>query len=279
MVVGSLALAVQAHRMETRAKVLTFDIERRPQIGAYWDARTTYIGRGQQLIRSSTISWAAKWYDEPDTIYASVGEGDNLFRQPEHTAGYREMIAGIRDLLDQADIVVGYNSARFDEKRLRGEWVRLGIKDPSPFRTLDIFRTVKSLGWDYASLAETLAAFGLEGKTSHQGFALWLDFMRGDPEARALMEEYNRNDVTQTELALDCLRPYIKDHPNLNLWSGNDEAGNPVEVCTNCGHANLKVAPNVTTALTQYGGVKCGNCGHSMRRNFVKERTTLRTAR
>jgi hypothetical protein len=271
----------QTHRMETRAKVLTFDIERRPGIYLSWGPRADYLSRDKQLIRSSTISFAAKWYGKQEVIFKSIGHGNTLYKSPESTPGYKAMLTTIRDLMDEADIVVGYNSIRFDEAKLRGEWARLGIAQPSPYRSVDLMRTVKRMGWDYSSLAETLSAFGLEGKTAHQGFSLWTDCLAGDPEAWALMEEYNVQDVRQTEAAYDCLRPLIKDHPNLNLWSGFDESGNPVEACCNCGKSELALVEgkSATTALTNYALVECRACGAHMRRNFVKARTTLRSVK
>lgn len=271
-----------SHKMVTPAKVLTFDIERRPGVYLEWGPRNGgFIGRDKQLIRSSTISWAAKWYGQREVMYADIDAVDCTFMQPEDVPGYREMLTGLRDLLDEADVVVGYNSIRFDEAKVRGELARLGIPAPSPFRSVDLMRTTKRMGWDYSSLAETLAALGLGGKMSHQGFSLWVDFMRGDPVARKTMQRYNKMDVTQTERAYDALRPYIKDHPNLNLWAGFDANGNPVEVCCNCGHDSLRTVleRDSLTALTAYALVECRKCHAQMRRNFIKARTTLRSVR
>lgn len=269
------------HKMTTPARVLTFDIERRPGVFFSWGPRADYLGRDKQLIRSSTISWAAKWYGQREIMYADIDAVDSTFMQPEQVPGYREMLTGLRDLLDQADVVVGYNSVRFDEAKVRGELARLGIPAPSPFRSVDLMRTTKRMGWDYASLAETLDAFGLGGKLAHQGFSLWVDFLRGDPKARKLMRAYNVQDVAQTERAYDAMRPYIKDHPNLNLWAGNDADGRPLEVCCNCGHDRLRVVPerDSLTALTAYALVECRKCGAHMRRSFIKARTTLRSVR
>lgn len=278
---GSLAAAVKSHKMTTRARVLTFDIERRPGVYFSWGPRAEYLGRDKQIIRSSTISFAAKWYGEKAVIYDSIGGGDSTFAQPEHVNGYRDMLVHIRDLMDVADIVIGFNSIRFDEAKLRGEWARLGITPPSPYRSLDLIRTVRRLGWDYNSLAETLDAFGLGGKLAHQGFTLWTDFLRGDPKARRTMELYNRQDVVQTERAADALRPWIMDHPNLGLWAGHDESGNPIEVCHNCGGDRLTSVRerNAYTAMTAYPLVQCRACGFHMRRNHVRERVALRPAR
>lgn len=272
--------------MNTTARVLTFDIERRPGVYLEWGPRNQgFMGRDKQLIRSSTISWAAKWYGEREVSYRAIEPVDSTFMQPEGVPGYYEMLADLRNMLDEADIVVGYNSIRFDEAKVRGEFARLGIREPSPFRSVDLMRTVRKMGWDYSSLAETLDAFGLGGKLAHQGFSLWIDFMAGDPKAHKTMERYNKQDVVQTERAYDALRPWIKDHPNLGLWAGHDDDGNPIEVCHNCGRGNLRlVAGKVArTALTAYALVECDparkGCGFRMRRNIIKERVALRPAR
>lgn len=271
-----------SHKMVTPAKVLTFDIERRPGVYLEWGPRNGgFMGRDKQLIRSSTISFSAKWYDQRGTIYHAIAPVDSMFMQPEDVPGYREMLVALYDLLNQADIVVGFNSARFDQAKVLGEFARLGLGEPSPFRTLDIMRTTKRMGWDYSSLAETLSALGLGGKLAHQGFQLWVDFLRGDPKAHRTMEKYNRQDVVQTERAMDGLRPYIKDHPNLNLWAGFDDDGRAVEVCCNCGHDKLRTVPerDALTTLTAYALVECRKCHAQMRRNFIKARTTLRSVR
>jgi len=277
-----LASAARLHKMQTRARVLTFDIERRPGVYLEWAPRNGgFMGRDKQLIRSSTISFAAKWYGEKEVFYAATDPVDQTFMQPHHVPGYLEMLVKIRDLLDEADIVVGYNSIRFDEAKLRGEFARMEIDLPSPYRSLDLMRTSKRMGWDYASLAESLDAFGLGGKVAHQGWSLWIDFMRGDPKAHALMEKYNRGDVTQTERLMDAMRPFIKDHPNLALWAGHDDNGNPLDVCANCGHGKLETVPGklAYTAMTAYGLVRCRKCGTHLRRNIVKERIGLRHVR
>ena len=269
--------------MTTPARVLTFDIERRPGVYFEWSPRNGgFMGRDKQAIRSSTISWAAKWYGQRDTMYAATAPGiDMTFMQPEDVPGYCEMLVGLRDLLDEADIVAGFNSVRFDEARVRGEFVRMGIPEPSPFRSLDVMRTVRRMGWDYSSLAETLDALGLGGKLAHQGFTLWIDYMRGDPKAHRIMERYNRQDVVQTERAMDALRPFMKDHPNLNLWSGYDDQGNPIEVCPTCGSDRLRLVEgkSAMTPLTNYALMQCGKCRAFSRKNYVRARAVARSVR
>lgn len=269
----------------TPARILTFDIETRQGVYLSFGPKAKWLRREQQVIRSSIMSWAAKWYDQDETMFASISHAPSMFKQPESVGGYRKMLTRLRDLLDEADIVVSYNGARFDEPRVRGELVRLGIPEPSPFRTLDLYKTTKRMGWDYNSLAETASAVGIpddESKTSHSGWSLWVDCLNGDPDAWALMETYNRQDVVLTERVMDLLRPYIKDHPNLGLWAGIDHLGRPVPVCSKCGSGDLHLVggTGAKTAQTDYALFRCGNCGATdQRNNFVRSRVYMRTAR
>jgi hypothetical protein len=62
------------------------------------------------------------------------------------------------------------------------------------------------------------------------GLSLWVSVMQGDPISIKYMEEYNRNDIIVLEKIYLRMRPYIKSHPNLNLYSDINEA-----VCPTCG--------------------------------------------
>lgn len=267
--------------MTTRAKVLTFDIERRPRIVFEWDKTDSYTSKDKEIIRSSTICYAAKWYDSDETMFGSIGHGNYMWRQPEQTPGYRKMLQSLADLLDEADIVVGYNSANFDEKKVRGELVRMGLREPSPFRTLDLIRTTRRMGWDYNSLAETAEALGLPGKTQHTGFQLWRDCLVGDADAWALMEEYNRQDVMLTEQVMDRFRPYIKDHPNLGLWADTDQHGDQLRVCPKCaGELRLVPGRDAGTAQSRYALHECMSCGaRDTRMTVLHARVHTRTSR
>ena len=257
--------------MLTRAKVLTFDIETRPHVGYFWDAKTRYITPDKMIERGGMLTWGAKWYANKDVHYASAWDD-----------GHEGMVTRLWDLLNEADIVVGYNSDRFDIKRVNTEFVRIGLPAPRPYKSVDLIKTVRSqFGFPYNRLDEVAAELGLPGKVAHTGFELWKQCLDGDPKARALMRRYNVGDIRVTESVYDALRGWIPNHPNLALWAGHDEDGRPLEVCCNCGSDRLKVVPEAKayTALTAYALVQCQRCKRHMRRNFVKERVSLRPAK
>lgn len=266
---GDLTHALTAHRMTTRAKVLTFDIETRPMLGYFWAPKTRYVTPEKVIDYGGMMSFAAKWYGHEDVEFRS-----------DRDDGHDDMVKRLHVLLDRADIVVGYNSDRFDIKRVNVEFARLGLSEPSPFRSVDLIKTVRrKFDFPYARLDEVSREFGITNrKMSHEGFALWTACINGDDDAWDRMKAYNMQDVRLTEVLYDAMRSWIPNHPNLALWAGHDEDGRPKDVCCNCGASELELVPgkSAMTAMTAYALVECQSCRTKMRRNFVKERVALR---
>ena len=65
-------------------------------------------------------------------------------------------------------------------------------------------------------------------------FDLWKKCMEGDEESLEYMLTYNKGDVTKLEDVYFKLRPYIRKHPNLGIYIGED-----VPVCGHCGSTHL----------------------------------------
>lgn len=252
-------------KAKTPARILTFDIETAPMLGYFFQAKTRYITPDKVIDQGGMISFAAKWY----------GDRNVLFHSTFHD-GYDDMILALYELLNQADIVVGYNSQRFDVPKVRTAFVVAGLPPLRPFKQVDLIKTIRSqFAFPYNRLDEVAAALGLGRKVTHQGFALWKACMEGDPKAWALMRRYNIGDVRLTERLYDRLRGYIQGHPNLGLW--NDDLLK--KACPNCGGTLTVEAGTARTAQTAYAQYRCGGCGKYMRANFIKGRIDWREVR
>ncbi len=95
-------------------------------------------------------------------------------------------------------------------------------------------------------------------KVRHPGFMLWVNTMKGEPRARKVMEKYNKHDVRLLERLYIVLRPWIKSHPNLAVWSGLTNGS----VCPNCGARHSLIRRGTYTAKTrQYVRFTCKVCG------------------
>lgn len=232
--------------MPAEARILIIDIERRPMLSYHWSPKVDYIPPSMNVERGSIISFAAKWYGDRRTIFRSVHHDDR-----------DEMLAEAWRLLDEAHIVVGYNSQGFDVKHLAEEFARDGMGPPSPWFDVDLLRAVRSrFRFAYNKLDEVCRELGLELKLANDGWDLWLACMDGDDKAWRTMKRYNVRDVEVTEALYDRLRPWIKGHPNVNLFREERLSG-----CGHCGSADVEASGFHYTPTRAYRRFVCNSCG------------------
>ncbi len=250
------------------ARIVTFDIETAPMLGYFWQPKTRYITADKVVDYGGLLSFSSKVYGVKETqFFSRWGDGEET------------MLAALWNMLDTADIVVGYNSDRFDIKKARTYLTGAGFPPFSPVRSVDLIKTVRSqFELPYYSLNEVAKWLGLGSKLTHQGFQLWTGCLTGNAKDQRKMELYNRRDVTLTEEVYDRLRPYIKSHPNLALWA-DSETTTAAPKCPNCANDKFKPAGTTSTALTLYSLYECKHCGHHVRSNYLKTRLSYREVR
>jgi hypothetical protein len=261
----SLADVVAADQPQRRARILVIDIENTPHELYGWGLFNQNYGINQIKTPGRVFCFAAKW----------VGERDVLFYS-EHEHGHAGMVQAAWDLLNQADIVVGYNSDRFDLTKLQWEFELARLGKPHPYKTVDLLRVARrEFGAGPASkkLDYIVQTLGLGRKVQHEGMPLWISCMNGDDKAWARMRRYNIGDVRITERLYHRWLPWISNHPNMQLILGDDRC------CPTCGGKKLKRVDDVLTALTAYAGYRCLRCDALLRTNYARRRVTTRTAR
>lgn len=197
-------------------RILTFDIETSPHLSWHFDTRNVFISAIQNVQPSRIVCWAAKWHGRNTVMFQSEVEGTHI-----------GMLHGIRDLLDQADVVVTYNGNGFDIPRVNWEFEQCGIPAPSPYVSVDLYNVVKkefrsapfSRSLDYVT-----KNLSLTGKLAHEGyFHLWLA-MNGEDEKKArrawnVFRRYNKRDVVTTEELFDLLESKITTIPAIGLFA------------------------------------------------------------
>ncbi len=227
-------------------RILTIDIENRPNLAYIWGLFDQNIGLTQLVESAETISFAAKWHGQKKVMfYSTYHHGKDVMLQAAH------------DLLSEADIVVGYNSKGFDMKHLNREFILAGMEPPAPYAQVDLLLVARSqFKFTSNKLDYVAQALGLGGKTHHSGFQLWVDCMAGDKAAWALMRTYNKQDVVITEKLYDKLLPWIHPHPNVTLYGDV-----LVDGCPNCGSEDLRREGTAKTSLGIYQRYQCRGCG------------------
>lgn len=226
-------------------KILTIDIENRPNLAYVWGLWDQNVGLAQLVESAQTISFAAKWHGTKKVEFYSV-----------HHHGKEEMLAQAHRLLSEADVVVGYNSKGFDMKHLNREFVLAGMTPPAPYAQVDLMLVVKKQFKFVSNKLDYVAqALGLGAKTTHTGFQLWVDCMAGNEKAWALMKKYNKQDVVITEKLYDELLPWITPHPSYGVFNGENN------VCPNCGGSELSPRGFSYTAASKFQRLLCIDCG------------------
>ena len=234
-------------------KILLIDIETAPIIAAVWGVFKQNIGIDQILHDKHIICWSAKWlYD--DYIYSDCLTPKEALRRDD-----KRITMSVYDMINAADIVVGHNSQKFDVPIITGRFLQHKLPPVNPFQQVDTCLVArKNFGFTSNKLDFINRILDLKQKVDTGGFGLWLSCMNGDQEALDKMREYNENDVLILEDNYLTIRPYIKSHPNLALYQGEDAKA----VCPNCGSENLKTDNGYYyTPVNKYATFKCLDCG------------------
>jgi len=241
-------------------KMLVLDIETSPNLGYVWRLFDQSLGLTQVKEWSGVMCFAAKWYGKKKVYFHS-----------DFHDGHNEMVKVAWELLDQADAVIHYNGKAFDIKHLNREFVLAGLGPPSPFKDIDLLTVARGrFKFPSNKLDHVSQALGVGSKVKHEGFELWLACMRNDPKAWARMKKYNVGDITITEDVYTKLRPWIKAHPNVGLWTGNSEN------CRVCDSPAIMRRGHYRTNTGVYLKFMCKDCGtYSRSKNRLPDVGTI----
>lgn len=243
-------------------KILTTDLETSPNVGDVWGLFQQNIGLNQLHDTTRMICFAAKWHDKNKVEFYS-----------EHHDGHEEMVLRAYWLLDEADVVVGWNSRAFDVKHFNREFALLKLPPPSPYKQIDLMLEVrKNFRMTSNKLAFVADYFGLHKKEGNEGHALWTKCLAGDEAAWRKMRSYNINDVKATEAIYDYILPWIAGHPHVGLYT--DESS----VCSRCGSGDLRSRGFAYTALSKFRRYRCEGCGSWSRAGKAVGRVEERNA-
>jgi hypothetical protein len=225
-------------------KILLLDIESSPNVAHVWGLWQQNVGINQLMESSYVLCWAAKWLGEDEIIFDSV-----------HQSKPKKMLKGIYDLLNAADAVIHYNGTKFDIPTLNKEFLLHNYAPPSPYKQIDLLRVARSqFRFPSNKLDYVAQRLGLGKKQEHEGHDLWVKCMNGDKDAWKRMESYNIQDVVLLESLYSRLLPWIKHHPNHNLFTDNT-------VCPTCAGTRLQKRGTAVSSTGRYQRYQCSSCG------------------
>ncbi len=235
----------------TGLKVLLYDIETSPNLAWVW-GKYEVDALGDFVKERQIISFAWKWLGEKDVKVLALPSFPGYKRSPEDN---KALIVELHKLISRADVAIGHNVDCFDDKMSNADFIRHGMKPTSPHRTIDTLKVARRcFRFNSNKLNDLGKRLGVGQKAHTGGFDLWARCMRGDMKAWARMMAYNKKDVFLLEKVYLRLRPWIKNHPDMNAadrhvgcpkcrgvkferrgWNINKHGKSPRYQCQGCG--------------------------------------------
>lgn len=223
--------------------ILVIDLETKPNTVYTWGLFNQNVAIGQIKEPGGIICFGAKW----------VGSKEVFFHAEWHEGGNKAMIEQAHALISEADAIVTYNGDRFDLTKLTGAFLLAGLAPPPPPTSIDLYKTVKKMGFTSGKLGYVGPLLGIGAKVENAGFGLWVKVMEGNGTAQKAMEKYCVGDVKLTERLYVRIRSYIKGHPHL----GDTGRG----ACGACNGTHLQSRGSRRTKAFSIQRLQCQTCG------------------
>lgn len=226
-------------------KPLFLDVETMPLEGRVFGLWGQNIGLSQIVQTDWMACFAAKFAGERKVHFHSVWDD-----------GARGMALALHRLLDEAEVVVGWNSDKFDLRWANRVFVEAGKSPPAPYRKVDLMKSVKRQVYLPSYKLDFVSRWlGLEGKIRTGGFDLWADVLAGDEKAMRKMRLYNIRDTQLTEQVFQKLheRGWVRGLPNQSIERGH--------VCPACGSEKLQARGTQANRTRRYQRWQCKSCG------------------
>jgi DNA polymerase elongation subunit (family B) len=242
-------------RIKSSIKMLSLDIEMAPIETYTWSLFPKYLPIVMVNNSCYMLSWAAKWEGQREMIYKDLRDED--------------MVTAMWDLLEEADAVITYNGDGFDFKHLNREFAERGLGPPTPYSSIDLYKTVKRQFKLPSNKLDYVAQhFGVGKKVSHAGFDLWRGCMSNSTKAWATMCRYNKQDVRLLPKLYKRLLPWVHNHPNLGMWTVDPQS----PVCPTCSSTDLhRHGQQYNTKTQSYQRWRCNTCGTNSRSRLASK--------
>ena len=227
-----------------KIKRLFFDIETSPNEGTFWRPGNKVsipyenIRKERQIICIS-YKWQGKKVQSLDWGI-NTQDDKNLLKQ-------------FIKITEEADETVAHNGDQFDIKWVRGRAAYHKIPMQPDILTVDTMKLAKRyLNLNSYRLDYLAQYFGVGGKISTGGLALWHGVMDKDRKAFDKMIRYCNNDVVILEKVFKAIQPYIL--PRTRVSPDRTR-------CAECNGIMIKQRERMLASGAQKVVLRCEKCG------------------
>jgi len=241
-------------------KILILDIETAPIKAWVWGRWKQNISPDAVISDWFMLGYSCKWFNDSE-IHSDVLTGNEVLVENDS-----RIVRGIWKFLNQADFVVCHNGNMFDIPRIKSRFIIHGLPPTTFYQQIDTLKIArKEFGFSSNKLDVLAKLFGFDGKFGTT-MELWVECMNGNEESLQYMRHYNEQDVVVLENIYRKMIPFIKSHPNHNLYT---ESKTPI--CPSCGGEHLIKDGEYYTQSGRYNTFRCLDCGGISR----ERKTTL----
>lgn len=197
-------------------RILFYDIEIAPLKAHLWSMWQQGVGLNQIESDWFMLSFCCKWADSDDVFYFDQ-------RNTTDIEDDYDLVLKLWHFLNEADVVIGQNSKRFDTKKTNARFILNGLPKPSVYRQIDTLEIAKrQFGFTSNRLEYMTDKLCTEYKKSKHkkfhGHELWNECLKGNIEAWEEMEDYNRLDVLSLEELYNVLSSWDNTLPNFDCY-------------------------------------------------------------
>lgn len=236
-------------KITTDLRMLSFDIETSPALVWTYGLHDQNISIQSIVQDPRMIAFTAKWYGRP-----------KILAYNEHHQTRQEMLDAMWALLDEADVVVGWNSRRFDTKWVNSEFAVEGMTPPSPYKHLDLLtetkRNMRFISYKLDYVSKRLLD---DKKIDYNMLRMWERVSNPETSDKDREREWNammryaKKDTALLEPMFETLLPWLRmPHPASSLEGLR---------CRKCGSESLRPNGSTLTSEGRYRKYLCENCG------------------
>ena len=203
------------------------------------------------------IAW--KWSGAQKLYHMSIADTATFAKDPTND---RELVQEFRKVVEDADIIVGHYSSRFDYPFLQARALYHSLLPfPTDVRHVDTWRISRNtLKLNSNRLASLAAHLGVEEKTALSG-PIWIKAMSGHKPSIKYVVEHCRQDVVVLEQVYEKIKPLRPDNPKASL-----------DGCPTCGSESLQSRGYARTTKRKMQRWSCNACGHWHRTPLANDR-------
>jgi DNA polymerase elongation subunit (family B)/predicted RNA-binding Zn-ribbon protein involved in translation (DUF1610 family) len=229
--------------MNKEPKIVLFDLETSPNLSYTW-------AKYQQDVIAFQQEWELLCF-----CYKELGK-KKVHSVSQENLSEEQVVKALWEVLDGADVVIAHNGDRFDIKKANAKFLEHGLTPPSGYATVDTYKVAKRyFSFNSNRLNDISQLLELGEKVPTGGFELWLGCMRGESQSWKKMVEYCKQDVNLLEKVYLELRPWMTNHPNHNVFTGESHS------CPICGSKHTQKRGFSITRVGKRQRYQCQECG------------------